>query len=392
MQKVAFLTNMLPPYRMNFYAALAQHCDLLVVSDVAMESNRQWDVDTSDLPFKLVIPESFHFEYAYKRDDLGYQRKKIFHFSHHTLKALKEFSPDIVISLEMGFRSLQSLVYCRWQGIPLQLYWEGTRVTSAKVSCLKRQVRKILSRRASRIWVNGRASAEYLADLGADPEKMDHGMTGVSTENHFAEVQKWMPGREAERENIGIKGTALLFTGVLNQRKGLHLLIASVDRLLDSGIDREFSLLFVGAGEMEQELREWAKKHPHIPIVITGFVKPSEIYRYYAVGDVFVMPTLDDCWPLVTLEAFVSGLPQLFSTKNGATADLYQSPSHGECIDPLDNEGMDCALRKLIEHPPERLPIEEITPVMDYYSPEAQAKRAWESISLSLTEADPGNR
>ncbi len=384
MKKVAFLTNMLPPYRMEFYAALAQHCKLLVVSDVAMESNRQWDVDTSNLPFQLVIPESYHFEYSYKRDDLGYERKKVFHFSHHTLKALADFGPDIVVSLEMGFRTIQSLAYCRWAGIPLQIYWEGTHVTSANISGLKQRIRKWISKSASRIWVNGKDAAAYLIDLGVDRKKLDLGMTGVSTQKHHDEVLRQMPGREDERHKLGLKGTTLLFTGVLNRRKGLHLLMQSIDSILASGANTNFSLLVVGSGEMENELREWAAGHDEIPIVITGFVNPSEIHQYYAMGDIFVMPTLDDCWPLVTLEAFVSGLPQLFSIRNGATADLYKSSRSGESIDPLDPQAFVAALRKLIKQPPARLTADEIRPVMEFYSPEMQADRAWKSITASL--------
>ena len=61
-----------------------------------------------------------------------------------------------------------------------------------------------------------------------------------------------------------------------------------------------------------------------------------QLPKYYAAADIFVLPSLEDVWGLVCLEALVAGLPQVTSSMVGAASDLVTSSDIGDIIDPRD--------------------------------------------------------
>jgi glycosyltransferase involved in cell wall biosynthesis len=143
-------------------------------------------------------------------------------------------------------------------------------------------------------------------------------------------------------------------------------------------------VVFVGSGPLRSAIRNWQIECPDVPIVITDFVQPSGIPKFYAIADVFVMPTLDDNWSLVSLEAAVAGVPQLSSPYNGSASDLLYDQRVGRVVDPLKTEELVSALRDCVQSAPSRLPDELVRQFSAYYSPEQVALRAWKSLENAL--------
>ena len=151
--------------------------------------------------------------------------------------------------------------------------------------------------------------------------------------------------------------------------------------------DADVSFLFIGDGEQRDLVQDFARDHPRVPVVITGFVQLSELPRLYTAGDCFVLPTLEDCWPLATLEPLVCGLPQLFSRYNGASADLAGYPGAGAVVDPLDTAAFAAALSSSARERPAPLAASTCAEVAEFYGPRAQAARAFASCQRVLSAA-----
>ena len=98
----------------------------------------------------------------------------------------------------------------------------------------------------------------------------------------------------------------------------------------------------------------------------------------------FVLPTLDDVWGVVALEALVARLPQLFSPYAGCTSDLLCDERIGRVVNPLKTEELAAALSDYVHNPPSRLPDELARRFGAHYSPEQTALRAWKSLSKVL--------
>ena len=70
----------------------------------------------------------------------------------------------------------------------------------------------------------------------------------------------------------------------------------------------------------------------------------SEIYKFYLVSDIFILPTLQDNWSLVVPEAMACGLPEATSIYNGCHPELVHKDENGITFDPYKEDTMVAAL------------------------------------------------
>jgi len=121
--------------------------------------------------------------------------------------------------------------------------------------------------------------------------------------------------------------------GQIIQRKGINELIEAFTALNIKELPA-FSILFVG-GKLNQ-----TQKNKLLSAGITftniDFVQPEDLYKFYALSDVFVFPTLEDQWGIVLNEAVSSGLPVLSSIYTASTIDLVKNGYNGFSFDPLN--------------------------------------------------------
>jgi glycosyltransferase involved in cell wall biosynthesis len=376
--RLCVLTNILPPYRIGFYNELAKLCDLHVVLDSLSTPDRQWRVDPASLQFRCTV--SGNRNKAITRAGVGYEgEQRYFNFSERTLAELRRIKPDIVVAAELGSRTIQASLYAFLRGIPLVCFWEGTPHTESQVPKVKQLLRRRLAARADGFWVNGRESAEYAWALGVPLSRIHAGMTGVDTSYFLVESDRRRGTRDTERASLGLRGTVFVCSGSLSARKGIPAYLAALRAARRLAPQSTMSLLFIGDGEHRADVEDFAREHPDVPVVITGFVQIEDLPRLYVCGDCFVLPTLEDCWPLATLEPLVCGLPQIYSRYNGASADLSQWRGTGEIVDPLDTDAFARRIAKIALTGGEPLSARVRAEVASFYGPAAQASRAFAS-------------
>ena len=212
-------------------------------------------------------------------------------------------------------------------------------------------------------------------------------MTGVDITYFLAESARWRAHRNTERQRLGLEGTVFVCSGSLSARRGSLAYLAAARRMLAGAPATRVSFLFIGDGEHRVDVESFAREHPRVPVVITGFVQLAQLPRLYVCGDCFVLPTLEDCWPLATLEPLVCGLPQIFSRLNGAAADLAQWPHAGVSVDPLDTELFAQQLLATANTAPTAPDARICKDVAHFYGPAAQAQRAFASCQRILNAA-----
>ena len=142
----------------------------------------------------------------------------------------------------------------------------------------------------------------------------------ISVVPNGVDVERFSPAnreryRVATRESLGLAETdvAVLFVGNSWGRKGLSTAIEAID-----GPDQsDVRLIVVGDGDPSSFVQslpaELAER-----IIFVG-PKSTDVERYYAASDIFMLPTLYEPFGLVILEALASGLPSIFSACAGAS-------------------------------------------------------------------------
>jgi glycosyltransferase involved in cell wall biosynthesis len=133
-------------------------------------------------------------------------------------------------------------------------------------------------------------------------------------------------------------------------------------------------VLFVG-GDFERKggplLLDWYRQHGRgrceLQLVTRGAVadepgvrvfrdisgNSDEARRIFFDADVFVLPSLGECFGIASVEAMAAGLP-VVATRVGGAADIVDDGQTGFLIAPNDRRGLAAALDRLLSQPAER--------------------------------------
>src|SRR5687768_12399753 len=142
-------------------------------------------------------------------------------------------------------------------------------------------------------------------------------------------------------------GLRLLAVGRLSRYKGFDVLLAALARPADA------SLLLVGAGECERELRAQALALGlQQRVRFAGALEDDQLASAYASADAFVLPSLDrgEAFGLVLLEAMRAGLPVVASAIPGSGIGfVVEEGESGLLVPPGDTAALAEALARLAD-------------------------------------------
>ena len=94
-------------------------------------------------------------------------------------------------------------------------------------------------------------------------------------------------------------------------------------------------LVMAGKGRLGDQVKRLAKKLGlDDSITFPGFVKESEKPLYFKAADVFTLPSHDETFGIVNLEAMVSGTP-IVATKVGGIPEVRRRERSEEIRDPV---------------------------------------------------------
>jgi len=143
----------------------------------------------------------------------------------------------------------------------------------------------------------------------------------------------------------------LLFLSNLMESKGIFILLESCKLLKQKKL--AFHCTFVGGTgdvceyQFQSKLQELGLEN-YASYVGKKFGTEKE--ELFATADIFVHPTLNDCFPLVLLEAMQHSLP-VISTFEGGIPDIVTEGITGYLVPPKDIEMLANKLELLINHP-----------------------------------------
>ncbi len=154
---------------------------------------------------------------------------------------------------------------------------------------------------------------EYQRRYGLQPER-------TRVVPNWVNVARFQPtaSREESRQRLGIPLAAkvVLFAHRLSRRKGAHLIPEIAVKVTKARKDVIF--VVVGAGPEERNLKlkieNWKLENF---VRLVGEVPHRELPAYYRAADVFLMPSEEEGFPHVLLEAMAAGLPYVASDVGG---------------------------------------------------------------------------
>ena len=134
--------------------------------------------------------------------------------------------------------------------------------------------------------------------------------SGIALEQHKERITQ--EERQERRKALGIPEdhTVLLNLGRLGTEKNLSELIELFSVAVSH--NPKLTMLIVGDGPAKKELEELSEKLGIANrVIFTGMVDPSEVHKYYQLGDIFVSASTSETQGLTYIEAAANGLPLL---------------------------------------------------------------------------------
>jgi glycosyltransferase involved in cell wall biosynthesis len=229
----------------------------------------------------------------------------------------------------------RSALYRLWnRNNPLLLRAETTdhaQVRSPVKAWLRDRTLQHFYSRCARLLYIGQHSYRHFTRLGCSPEKLVFSPYCVDISPFQCDEEARTRLRDQTRRALGVNedDVVLLFSGKLSPRKAPDLILEAV-KLLPENLRHACCVLFLGHGEMRNELEALAQKEPRVRVAFVGFQNQKNLSPYFHASDLLILPSLrSETWGLVVNEALHHGLPCVVSEAVGAAPDLIHTNSTG---------------------------------------------------------------
>ncbi len=327
MRRITIITNIASPYRVDLFYFM-QHrfrqYEIHIIYTSKDMDGRQWDVDRT----KISASHFLDSKVIKIRQDLD---DRYVHIPIDTIRTLDRIDPDVVIAGEYNLAALLSMFWCRTKKKRFIHMTDGTLISERSIGKLQKMARKTIIRHADACIASSTRAGEKLRYYGA--RDIFQSLLTVDIERYRTIERNEQPGR-------------ILYVGSMAKRKGVDLLIAALPYIRCG-----YELHIVGNGT-DEEIRgsEQQAKTLGVKERITwcGFKEGPDLYREYSEAAVFVLPTREDCFGLVLLEALCARVPIVASMYADGAYDVVVDKENGYIVDPYSAENLGGAIGKLL--------------------------------------------
>lgn len=386
--KVLYCNPSFWEYRLPFYVELNRLFNGNF--HVVYSTKRYFGAHINMLPkIKNVLGENAHpyeNEWMYVRETHSMKIKdETYHaipLSLGLLNIIRKIKPDVIIT--EGFFQWTPFVqlYGWFFRVPVFVGYERTLYTERHNSRFKTFLRKLQDKSIAGYLVNGTETKKYLLSLGISEEKIFVGGMSADSTGLRVSIKKWPIEEKQSFKSKYISsnnGLIFLFTGQMILRKGVNYLLNAWVK--HTQLYPDDKLVLVGGGVFLEKWKEQYSKYSSI--IFEGTIAYDEIYKYYAIADVYILPTIEDNWSLVVPEAMACGLPVATSIYNGCHVELIQDGENGFVFDTFNQESITNVLAKF-HHMDLKIMGDKSILIEKNFNTEACAKREYEAILKTL--------
>ena len=331
MKRLLIVTNQPAPYRVDFFIYLQEkygsEFDIWVLFSTGNESSdRKWKADEGRLKNKVFLKSKV----IKLRSSFDTSEKIL---TYGATRELNRIRPDVVICSEYNFTVLIVKHWCNVHKVPFISWTDGTRFSERHIKPHQKLFRKYVIKNSAGFIASSTASKDNQIFLGADPGRIFISELAVDIRRFENAGKKYVPNN------------TLITVGGLIERKGIDLLLKALALISDT----DWKLKLVGDGPEATALKTLATDLGILDrIEFCGFLSGDTLTEAYESSGVFVFPTREDCFGLVTLEAMCCALPAIVSKYADSSYDMLENLESGVIIDPYDSEKFAAVLKKVL--------------------------------------------
>lgn len=379
--RLVIITEIISPYRIPLFNSLA-HASEVELRVIFLSENdpglRQWKVYKDEIRFPYQVLSSW-------RRRLG---KFNILLNGNVPGALREAAPQVILCGGYNYiASWQALFWARSQKVPFLLWSESNRSDIRSGHPVVEFFKAEFLRNCNAFVVSGRSAEEYLRTLKVRQNEIFTAPNAVDNELFCRKAHEVREDASRIRAQFNLPERYILFVGRLVPEKGVFDLLTAYSQL-DQSLREQVGLVFVGDGHCRQALERQAATVRAGSIKFPGFVQREELPVYYALSEMFVLPTYTDTWGLVVNEAMACGLPVIVTRVAGCVPDLVRERWNGLIVEERSTQSLTAALTQLVAQ-------RELSALMGVHSAEhiwAYSPQTWSSaIAEAVKRVASGN-
>lgn len=344
--RVAIVSPSLAAYRVPVFDRLSEipEIDLHLVFADVRERARAWDTSLGALKFNYTLLPTIYVPIRVSR-----REQSVLCYSPGLWQFLDRRKFDLVIALGWTMpNTFVAWLEGKTCSRPTVLWDES--IPHAP-SGLKQLAQPVLARYFGSFagyLAASHACAEYMVQMGAPAARV--ALMPQVTNNAFyaAASARYRTQREAVKQQVGIRTPkVILFVGQLTARKNVLVLMEAFRAL--AATREDVSLLLVGEGPLRGELTERTLAYGlQDRVFVEPFASQALLPKYYALADLFVLPSVYDTFGVVVAEAMACGLPIVTTRTTGASSSIVVDGENGRVVEHSDVGALQNAMQSIV--------------------------------------------
>jgi len=291
---------------------------------------------------EIVIESIFDMNNLFEIRHTNFKNLASIHFTFQTLALIYQLRNRVhILHLQQTYMlSAFSAIFGKLLGIPV--------VTTAhlKVKESTNLIKRLINSFFTYITLNFSDEVIFVSEATKDSFETSKGIAirnGIDTE-HFIKNYNM---RHEMRNKFHLDGQfILLFASRWAENKGIFNLLKAFKIVLGR-TDKNLKLVLIGSGNKERVLSEIQSLNISKDVLPIGTVK--DVYEYYCMSDVFILPSEFEGLPMALLEAMSCGLPSIAS-RVGGNPELISSGKNGFLIEPNNLEELVETIMWCLDH------------------------------------------
>lgn len=263
------------------------------------------------------------FPYSVLKERFVARGSNFIHNNPDVFRVLNRVSPDVVVTTGFNPTFLYAIGYAAFKGIPHVPMTDGTDVSEKNLSRWHKALRRLVYRRARAFIAASNGGMRLYATYGV--QAGDCFLSCLCADNESFSANRTSVEKQHD----------LLFCGrMVSEKNPLFALQAAA--AIARRLQHKVSILFVGTGEQESEVRAMAGTlSALVDARFHGHADQHALPALYQSARIFLFPTSRDVWGVVANEACAAGLPVIVSPHAGVAGELVLHDENGFVL-PLD--------------------------------------------------------
>ncbi len=347
MNKILLLHNIITPYRVHQFNEMnkyytASNIAFKVIFLSESDKNRHWN--NFDIQFSFDVLENAAIRFGKKDLYTFFINKNIYGL-------LEKENPDKIICFGWDHLAAYSSFYWTRKHNKEFILWSGsTAYEKSWRRHLFNPIVKYLVRHADKCIGDGTRHRDYLILLGAKPKNVEIFYVQVDIDYFINKSDEFSADDKKQfKKGLGINTQkTILFNGQLIERKGIFELLQGFRMYQEKHND--ITLLILGRGMEKEKMQKIIANQNIQNIVFADFVPYEEVYKFYTISDMLILPSREEAWGLVINEAMACGLPVISTYETGAVDDLIEEGKNGYIIKSNCPESIESSISKIYEN------------------------------------------